>query len=362
MAARSRRTSRRPRRFSRRALWLATMRHGRASRSSQRRSPTALAIGFLLPRSGPLATSYDTRVGTARRAQPGGRDLAVGRRRRRRLGAAPRGTGGDRVPASSGSLRSGSAGRDGPPLVRSLGMVLAPLLGVLLLHLVLAVTGGRARAVAPAYAAVGALSIGLALVRDPFADEHCWSNCSDNVFLVTADERLAQIARDAAVDRARSRSACSRRASPRGGAGRGRCSSPSRAAGVASAASAIALLLVPDEDPSRTGFALLFAVRALTFAALGAGLAWVATRERRARAAVAHLVAARSVSTARRAGAGARRSRPAGRLSAARLRTDRRRRRCAAHAALRARADADRAPGAAGGDRRARHRPATGRR
>ena len=30
-------------------------------------------------------------------------------------------------------------------------------------------------------------SIGRAVARDPFLDQHCWSNCTDNAFLVRAD-------------------------------------------------------------------------------------------------------------------------------------------------------------------------------
>src|SRR5262245_16970249 len=86
----------------------------------------------------------------------------------------------------------------GSPMLRSTGMLLAPLGAALLLHVVLAAPRGRlasrgARAaVVLGYSLAFGLSAARAAVRDPFEDTHCWSNCSDNVFLVHADRALAE--------------------------------------------------------------------------------------------------------------------------------------------------------------------------
>ena len=91
---------------------------------------------------------------------------------------------------------------DGPSIVRSLGAVVAPFLPALLLDLVATVGGGRvARMCSHAvYVATAVVSVGRALFRDPFLDPHCWSNCTDNAFLVDANQRVAH-ALDAALPR-----------------------------------------------------------------------------------------------------------------------------------------------------------------
>ena len=86
---------------------------------------------------------------------------------------------------------------DAPALLRSLGALVAPFSLVLVLHLALALPGGRIRspaartAVAAAYAITAAVSIGRALLRDPLLDLYCWRNCGDNTFLVHADPGIA---------------------------------------------------------------------------------------------------------------------------------------------------------------------------
>jgi signal transduction histidine kinase len=78
----------------------------------------------------------------------------------------------------------------GPPLVRSLAMVLAAFMFALVFHLVVAYPGGRLRSVARR-ALVGVVyletllaALLLALFRDPYFDRGCWANCSVNSFLV----------------------------------------------------------------------------------------------------------------------------------------------------------------------------------
>ena len=69
--------------------------------------------------------------------------------------------------------------------------------GAASLHLVLAAPTGRlgsptARAVvATLYVVTAVVSIGEALLRDPFLDRYCWSNCTDNVFLVRPEQEKA---------------------------------------------------------------------------------------------------------------------------------------------------------------------------
>lgn len=78
----------------------------------------------------------------------------------------------------------------GPPIIRSLGMVVAGFALPLLWHLVLAYPNGRLESkaaqavVAAVYLEVALSAIGRALFRDPFLDPNCWDNCIDNTFLV----------------------------------------------------------------------------------------------------------------------------------------------------------------------------------
>ena len=86
----------------------------------------------------------------------------------------------------------------GPATLRSLAMVVAPFLLGLLVHLGLAFPAGRPRArrdqvaVAVVYLATSGYSLARAAVRDPFRDVHCWTNCADNVFLVSTLPGLAR--------------------------------------------------------------------------------------------------------------------------------------------------------------------------
>jgi len=183
-------------------------------------------------------------------------------------------------------------------------MVIAPFLAPLLLHLVLAAPAGRlasgaARAVvATLYVVVAVVSIGEALVRDPFLDRYCWSNCTDNVLLVRPEPEvvrwletgflLSVVACAVAVGAL----VVSRLANSGGGA---RQVVLPAVAGlgvtVSLALSAGALLLDRAEDPSMTSFAALFLARAAAATALAGVLGWAAYVVRRTRSAVARLAA-----------------------------------------------------------------------
>jgi signal transduction histidine kinase len=85
-----------------------------------------------------------------------------------------------------------------PAAVRSVAMVAVPFLPALVAHLGLAWPEGRLRgaartAVALVYAVTAATVLGLAVLREPLFDRHCWQNCTDNVFLVRADVDAARM-------------------------------------------------------------------------------------------------------------------------------------------------------------------------
>ncbi len=86
---------------------------------------------------------------------------------------------------------------DGPAVVRSLAMLVAPFLVPAVAHVVVAAqrdVRGQVvgRLVVALYAWTAVVSLVSALVRDPFLDLRCWDNCSDNVFLVHAWPDLAR--------------------------------------------------------------------------------------------------------------------------------------------------------------------------
>jgi hypothetical protein len=87
---------------------------------------------------------------------------------------------------------------NGPPLLRSLGMLAAAFLFPLLLHLALAYPSGQLRGAVPralvsvVYLEAVIATLGRALFRDPFFDPNCWANCTDNLFLVRSLPRLAR--------------------------------------------------------------------------------------------------------------------------------------------------------------------------
>jgi signal transduction histidine kinase len=169
----------------------------------------------------------------------------------------------------------------GPPLVRSVAM-LAPWF---LLPLVLAFV----RPLVPLFALAAVLSVAHALVYDPFLDPDCWSNCTENVFLVHAAPDLARalqelwlavtIAGGVLVAAIAGRRVLSATRPAR--AGTWTVLVPTGLAGLAEAAYAIS-----EPDPVSHA---VFVARALAFALLAAGLVWTVVRQRRTRAAIARL-------------------------------------------------------------------------
>ena len=193
----------------------------------------------------------------------------------------------------------------GPPLLRSLGLVAAPFLPPLLFHLVLAAPSGRlatrlARVTVTAlYGVAAVVSVGQALIRDPFLDRYCWSNCTDNVFLTRAEPDARASARRHQAAQRGARRKCHRRSGSLSLARETmvarRQVAPTLAAGAAVAAAeasyAVTLLGDPAENPDDTSFAALFLVRAISASMLAAAVIWGAYGAWRARSAVARLAA-----------------------------------------------------------------------
>jgi signal transduction histidine kinase len=187
----------------------------------------------------------------------------------------------------------------GPSFVRSVGAVVAPLLPALLLDLVATVSGSRlARLGSHAvYAATAVVSVGRALFRDPFLDPRCWSNCTDNLFLVDADQRVARTL-DSALPRVTLAAGVlmiffsTWRAVTASPAAR-RAELPLVVtlafAGAAEAAYGLALILDPAESAELVSFRALYLASgaSLSLVALAAG--WTMARVRQRRSAVARL-------------------------------------------------------------------------
>ena len=192
----------------------------------------------------------------------------------------------------------------GPPVVRSIGLLVAPFLPPLLLHVAVAAPNGRlgsraARVVIlTLYTLAAAVSVGQALFRDPFLDRYCWSNCTDNVFLVQPELEVSRVFRESILVGVLVGAvvviALAARELLREGAAR-RVVRPLATSGAAVAgtlaASAGALLRDPAESPDDTAFATLFLVRAGTVTALACALGWSAYVVWRTRSAVARLAA-----------------------------------------------------------------------
>jgi signal transduction histidine kinase len=190
-------------------------------------------------------------------------------------------------------------------VVRSVGAVASPFYLALLLHLALAAPSGRlgtrsARlAVAAVYALAIAVSVGLALFRDPFFDPYCWQTCSENAFLVEAHPGLAGTLGDvwtraALVIGAAIAVVATRRLAVASATAR-RVLLPTivplAVAGVAEVAYAVVLLHDPLEDPDKTGFAAIFFARSLSAFGLALGIAWTVFHARRMRSSVSRLAA-----------------------------------------------------------------------
>jgi signal transduction histidine kinase len=191
----------------------------------------------------------------------------------------------------------------GPPIARSVAMAIAPFFLAFLVHLVMASPGGRLRsrcqrlAAGAVYAAAAIVSVGRALVRDPFLDPYCWSNCRDNVFLISAQPGIARaldlmwilvslivglFLAALAIRYLISATPTARRTtSP--------ILVPAVLLGLAIAAHALALLRQPLESPRDVVFSILFQVQAWAAAMLAVGLGLVVVRSWRARVTLARL-------------------------------------------------------------------------
>jgi signal transduction histidine kinase len=189
----------------------------------------------------------------------------------------------------------------GPSVVRSVGTVVAPFLPALLLDLVATVAGSRiARLGSHAvYASTAVVSVGRALFRDPFLDPRCWSNCTDNVFLVDADQGIAR-----ALD-----SALPRVALAAGilvisfSAWRAIAASPAArrtglplpvvlaVAGAADASYGIALIVSPAESAERPSFRALYIAAGGALLVVALAFGWTIALARRRRSAVARVAA-----------------------------------------------------------------------
>lgn len=191
----------------------------------------------------------------------------------------------------------------GPPIARSVAMLVEPFFLPLMMHLVLAGTGGRlapgrARtAVRAVYAVAAIVSVGRALFRDPFLDPYCWNNCTENVFLLAAAPNVAR-----SLDVAWVLFSVVVGLALTGIAGRSLliATAPARRAwwpilvpgavlASATAGHAILLILQPLERVGGPVFSAVFQTRAWSTAALAVGVGWVVVRARRAREAVSRL-------------------------------------------------------------------------
>ena len=193
----------------------------------------------------------------------------------------------------------------GPPLVRSLGMLVAGFVFPLLFYLVLAFPGGRppggfTRALVWIVCLEAALAaLGLALFRDPYLDPACWSNCTDNVFLVRSVPALARAV--GATDRWFTAAAatalltvCAWRLLARKRLARIvllPVALPAMVFAAAICAHAVALYRMPLEDPGNPAFLFIFEIQAIAVILLAAGLAADAVTAVAHRRGVARIVA-----------------------------------------------------------------------
>jgi signal transduction histidine kinase len=194
---------------------------------------------------------------------------------------------------------------DGPAIARSVAMVVEPFIVPLVVHLVVAFPSGRVigplvrASVAVTYLVTAAISVGLALWRDPFRDRYCWSNCADNTFLVHSNPVLARsltavwLTCSLAVGVGLAASIACRLALATPTARRSLVPVLGPGFGVALTVALYAGLRLLDrlENPEHAAFMVVFVARAFAFAFLSAGVGWVVLRERHRRWSVAQLAA-----------------------------------------------------------------------
>jgi signal transduction histidine kinase len=194
----------------------------------------------------------------------------------------------------------------GPPLVRSLGMVVAGFTFPVLLHLTLAYPSGKVRStvvralVAVVYIEALVSAVGRALFRDPFFVLPCpWDNCTDNVFLVRSLPRLARAIGDldlwfAAAAGAGLILVCVWRLVRGSGPARRALvpvALPATVLAAATVAHSIALARTSSENPADRVFKSIFLISSGAVTLLAAGLLWAALRSRVQRRSVSRIVA-----------------------------------------------------------------------
>ena len=191
----------------------------------------------------------------------------------------------------------------GPPLLRSVAMILAWFLPAVLLHLAVSAPSGRLvgtarrNAVAIGYLVTAVAATARAVTRDPFLDPDCWANCTDNVFVVLSDPAVARwvwicwlsavlvggVLAAGVVVRALAAATPVAR-----GTGWPVLVSACLA-NLAEAAYAAALLGRPAESPGSAAFLALFYLRATTLTLVAVALVRVLLEQRRRRGALARL-------------------------------------------------------------------------
>ena len=192
----------------------------------------------------------------------------------------------------------------GPPVVRSLGMLVSVFTFALLANLILAYPTGGVRSrperlfVNAVYADALLVAIGLALFRDPFFDLACWANCTDNVFLVWSVPGLARaiVLADrwftVAVATALVVSVVLRLVRGSGSAARALVPIVAPTVMLAGAiwGRAVALEQTPVEDPSDPVFFATFVLGCVGVIVLALAVVWAAARSRLHHRAVARIV------------------------------------------------------------------------
>jgi signal transduction histidine kinase len=192
----------------------------------------------------------------------------------------------------------------GPDGVRSVALLVPGVTLAAAVHLVAGAPSGRVTSlpgrvlVVAVYLELLVVTAGRALIRDPFQDPNCWSDCAANVLLVHSDPDLARFLTHAdlvfaVVVGVSLPALCVARWLAATPAAR-HALSPALAAGsafvVAEALLAARLLRTPLENPHRPAFANLFAARSVALMTLGVAIAWTVIRAARARAAVGRLI------------------------------------------------------------------------
>jgi signal transduction histidine kinase len=189
----------------------------------------------------------------------------------------------------------------GPPMLRSLGLVVAPFSVAPLVQLTLSGPDGtfRNRATLLAGSAVWVVtamfSLFLVAIRDPLLDLTCWSDCTDNLFLVHPWPDLARDASTAWLWVVVLAGAASvgdvvvRLARAEGRSWVWLVPLPAAMAAAAGAVYTAVLLFGPAENPDVAPYGTVFLIRGATLILLAAGTTWWVMRARTATAALARL-------------------------------------------------------------------------